>query len=230
MCSRSSCRPPRDEPLVAQHRSNVGEAGPIVRENQIGDDEIVVGDRPAFLPYGCEQGVQSLVERGLVVGVGGRLEPVVENVEVLDVVHVELSFAEDTNDHPRPPPSCWLSVLSAAGGLSTAGCDPSTGTGAVCPGRPTTASAREGPDSWRFIWASSSSTCDPPRAESSSFWMSSLRPDRVVTSSSAPEDRSPSRAWERACIWAVLSSARCIARPTSPISSEMPATDSLMRV
>ncbi len=34
----------------------------------------------------------------------------------------------------------------------------------------------------------------------------------------------------RACMLAVLSSARWIARPTSPISSEMPEKASLMRV
>ena len=52
----------------------------------------------------------------------------------------------------------------------------------------------------------------------------------ALTSSSAPEAISSSMAPARACIWAVLSSARWIARPTSPISSPMPDIASLMRV
>ena len=51
-----------------------------------------------------------------------------------------------------------------------------------------------------------------------------------VTSSSAPDAISSSMAPARACIWAVLSSARWIAIPTSPISSPMPDIASLMRV
>jgi len=63
---------------------------------------------------------------------------------------------------------------------------------------------------------------------SSSLWMSSRRPP--TASSSAPEAISSSIAPARACIWAVLSSARWIAMPTSPISSEMPEKASLIRV
>ena len=51
-----------------------------------------------------------------------------------------------------------------------------------------------------------------------------------LASSRAPEAISSSMAPARACICAVLSSARCIAIPTSPISSEMPENASLIRV
>ena len=50
-----------------------------------------------------------------------------------------------------------------------------------------------------------------------------------LTSSSAPEAISSSIAPARACICAVLSSARCTAMPTS-LSSEIPENASLMRV
>ena len=49
-------------------------------------------------------------------------------------------------------------------------------------------------------------------------------------SSSAPEAISSSIAPARAFICSVLSSARWIAMPTSPISSEMPVNASLIRV
>ena len=64
---------------------------------------------------------------------------------------------------------------------------------------------------------------------SSSLWMSSRRLPPTA-SSSAPEAISSSIAPARACIWAVLSSARWIAMPTSPISSEMPVNASLILV
>ena len=51
-----------------------------------------------------------------------------------------------------------------------------------------------------------------------------------LASSSAPEAISSSMAPARACICWVLSSARWTARPTSPISSEMPENASLIRV
>ena len=51
-------------------------------------------------------------------------------------------------------------------------------------------------------------------------------PGSLVTSSRAPEAISSSTAPARACMVAVLSSARWMARPTSPISSEMPETAS----
>ena len=59
--------------------------------------------------------------------------------------------------------------------------------------------------------------------------MSSL-PPTWLTSSSAPEAISSSIAPARACIWAVLSSARWMARPTSPISSPIPDMASLILV
>jgi heterodisulfide reductase subunit A-like polyferredoxin len=52
----------------------------------------------------------------------------------------------------------------------------------------------------------------------------------VEASSRAPEEISSSIAPALACIWAVLSSARWTAIPTSPISSEIPENASLIRV
>ena len=58
---------------------------------------------------------------------------------------------------------------------------------------------------------------------SSSAWIGSDDPERSV---SVPEARSSSTAPARACIWAILSWARCIAMPVSLIDSEMPETAS----
>ena len=52
----------------------------------------------------------------------------------------------------------------------------------------------------------------------------------ALASSRAPEAISSSIAPARACICAVLSSARWMAMPTSPISSPIPDMASLMRV
>ncbi len=68
----------------------------------------------------------------------------------------------------------------------------------------------------------------PAPIRSSSAWMSSR--GTPAASSRAPEASSSSIAPARACIWAVLSSARWIAMPMSPISSEMPENASLIRV
>ena len=77
--------------------------------------------------------------------------------------------------------------------------------------------------------ASSASTSEPELRASSSRVMSSPALS-CEASSRAPEAISSSMAWPRACIWAVLSSARWMARPTSPISSPMPDIASPMRV
>ena len=83
-----------------------------------------------------------------------------------------------------------------------------------------------GLDRLRLGWpalsrASSASTSDCELIASSSRAMSSPRLSELA-SSSAPEAISSSMAPARACIWAVLSSARWMAMPTSPISSPMP--------
>src|SRR5438067_6866739 len=75
-----------------------------------------------------------------------------------------------------------------------------------------------------FILASSASTEEPAVRASSWAWMSP--PGRAVTSSRAPDASSSSTAPARACMEVVLSSARWMASPTSPISSEMPDTAS----
>ena len=77
--------------------------------------------------------------------------------------------------------------------------------------------------------ASSASTSAWELIASSSRLMSSPRLIELA-SSRAPEAISSSTAPARACICWVLSSARCTASPTSPISSEMPENASPMRV
>ena len=77
-------------------------------------------------------------------------------------------------------------------------------------------------------WASSASTSRPSR-HAVELGLDVVL-GRAVASSSAPDASSSSIAPARACSCAVLSSARCIARPTSLISSLIPETASPIRV
>src|SRR5579872_2880888 len=83
------------------------------------------------------------------------------------------------------------------------------------------------PPSWPFSWASSRSTWLDWLVLSSSACRGSVLPERSV---SAPEAMSSSMAPARACIWAILSCARCMAMPVSLMDSEIPATASPMFV
>src|SRR5581483_7060625 len=139
---------------------------------------------------------------------------VVERVQSVDlrIGDVPLPLPQDPDDHVFASPSA-------------AGCGAAAGAPSVPP------AIAAGPDdagNSPFNFASSSSTSLLAPIRLSSAWMSSLGP--AVTSSSAPEAISSSTAPARACICAVLSSARWTAMPTSPISSEMPANASLILV
>src|SRR3984885_1424504 len=164
-----------------------------------------------------------------------------------DVVHPELALAENPDDHETSP-SCGTSATGSpvgwaswTGGTYGGACG---GGGAYCAG-----GACDWPACGCPVWEpleppssclgapalssplsrfSSDSTSLFALSMSSSDWMSSRRPP--MESSSAPEAINSSIAPARACIWAVLSSARWIAMPTSPISSEMPENASLIRV
>ena len=86
----------------------------------------------------------------------------------------------------------------------------------------------EPPDNSAFIAANVSSTSLVLAIRSSSAVIESL--PVPVASSRAPEAMSSSMAPARACIDCVLSSARWMAIPTSPSSSEMPEKASLILV
>src|SRR5437879_3030403 len=166
---------------------------------------MVVGHRRPDRPDLGDQVGQGSVEQALVALFDGIDEVVVELVQLHQglVRHFELALAQDTEDHFASPPA---GCSAGAPGVAI-----SLGAGAPAP-------------SSAFILASSASTEEPADRASSWRWMSP--PGSAVTSSRAPEARSSSTAPARAWRVAVLSSARWMAMPTSPISSEMPDTAS----
>src|SRR6266496_1240861 len=181
-------------------------------------------------------------EGGLIVAVDGRLELGVQAVQLGDgrVVDPELVLTEDPDDHEGSP-SCGSAGRSDAGMLAgwacwDGGAYPVSCAWVACPG-PVPLLPLAPPSSCFGAPAvisplsllSSRSTSLLADIMSSSLWMSSRRLPPTA-SSSAPEAISSSMAPARACIWAVLSSARWIAMPTSPISSEMPVNASLILV
>src|SRR5829696_9184372 len=167
---------PRDEPLVAEDLANFVDGGVGAGQDQVGGADPVGRQLLAGGADAAQQGLEGVLELGLVAGVDRLGQALVQPVELVDVAlgHVELTLAADPDDHRRS--------ASAAGSAK-------------------------------------------PR--SSSAWSRSLD---MEASSRAPEAISSSRAPERACIWATLSSARCMARPTSPISSPIPEMASLTLV
>src|SRR6478609_542325 len=203
----------RDEAVVAQELTDLVDGRVRRRQDQVGLVERVELVVRAARADGGQQAVQGGAEHRLVARVDGLLDLVVEAVEGVErvVVEVVLTLAEDADDHARPPSSRTVSGSSAR--MSPPVSEDSMACGEL------EALSR----------ASSASTSEPELRASSSREMSSpaLSWD---ASSRAPEAISSSMAWPRACIWAVLSSARWIARPTSPISSPMPDIASPMRV
>src|SRR5829696_5983101 len=215
---RAISRSPRDEPLVAEDLANFVDGGVGAGQDQVGGADPVGRE---LLAGGADAGQQSLegrLELGLVAGVDRLGEVVVEPVELVDVVlgEVELALAADPDDHRRS---------SSTGASAGAGAD---GVAAVSsPGASSCLAVVLPPVSSPLSRASSASTAGSDRSRSNSAWSRSLD---MEASSRAPEAINSSRAPERACIWATLSSARCMARPTSPISSPIPEMASLTLV
>src|SRR5918999_1729266 len=204
---------PRDESLVAEDLANFMDGGVGAGQDQVGGADIVGRQLLAGGADAGQQGLEGGLELGLVAGVDRLGQAVVEPVELVDVVlgDLELALAADPDDHRR-------SSSAGAGAGPAAGSSPGASSCLAVVAPPVSSPRRR---------ASSASTAGSARSRSSSAWSRSLD---VEASSRAPEAISSSRAPERACIWATLSSARCMARPTSPISSPIPEMASLTLV
>src|SRR6478735_11703190 len=200
----------RDEAVVAQELTDLVDRRVRRRQDQVGLVESVDLVVRTAGPHGGQQPVQGGAEHRFVARVDGLLDLVVETVEGVErvVVEVVLTLAEDADDHARPPSPVSPSARTVSG--SAARMSPlSSPDSMACGVEPA------------FSRASSASTSAVELRASSSREMSSPALSWEA-SSRAPEAISSSMACPRACIWAVLSSARWIARPTSPISSPMP--------
>src|ERR671910_676414 len=162
---------PRDESLVAEDLANFVDGGVGAGQDQVGGADPVGRQLLAGGADAAQQGLEGVLELGLVAGVDRLGQALVQPVELVDMAvgQVELTLAADPDDHRRSS-SAGVSAGGGAAGASSSG------------------------------------------------------------ASRAPEAISSSRAPERACIWATLSSARCMARPTSPISSPIPEMASLTLV
>src|SRR5690606_135861 len=208
-----------DQALVPQHGPHLVDVRVRRGEDQIGRLQAVGREGLAHLADVLQQGVQRGAEGRLVARLDRRLQLVVERVEGGQVLlgHVQLTLAHQADDHWAPPGfcghwacwgfSCWCGWAVGVPWFSSVGAGP----------WPSSALSR----------SSSMSTPGPAPIRSSSAWMSSFGPEK---SSRAPDASSSSIAPARAFIVSVFSSARWIARPTSPISSEMPENASLLLV
>src|SRR5215211_2079677 len=207
---------PRDEPLVAEDLAYFVNGCVGAGQDQVGGADPVGRQLLAGRADTGQQRLQGGGELGLVAAVDRLGQVVVQPVELVDVAlgDVELALAADADDHRRSSSTgacagAWGAAVASSAGASSC-----------------LAVVLEPVSSPRSR-ASSASTAGSARPRSSSAWSRSLD---MEASSRAPEAISSSRAPERACIWATLSSARCMARPTSPISSPIPEMASLTRV
>src|SRR4029453_11273262 len=208
---------PRDQALAAEDLANFMDGCVGTGQDQVGGADVVGRQLLAGRADAGEQGLEGGRELGLVAAVDRLGQVAVEPVELVDVAlgDLELALAADADDHRR----------SSSTGASA---------GAWAPER---AAASSGASSCLAVvlppaisplgGARAASTPAPANPGSSSAWSRSLD---MEASSRAPEAISSSRAPERACIWATLSSARCMATPTSPISSPIPEMASLTLV
>src|SRR5215217_5812521 len=207
---------PRDEPLVAEDLAYFVNGCVGAGQDQVGGADPVGRQLLAGRADTGQQRLQGGGELGLVAAVDRLGQVVVQPVELVDVAlgDVELALAADADDHRRSSSTgacagAWGAAVASSAGASSC-----------------LAVVLEPVSSPRSR-ASSASTAGSARPRSSSAWSRSLD---MEASSRAPEAISSSRAPERACIWATLSSARCMARPTSPISSPIPEMASLTLV
>src|SRR6266508_2929428 len=213
---------PRDEALLAEDGADLLDGRVRAREHQLGRTQIVFGQLAAGRADAGQEPLQGGLEGVLVVGVDPFLELLVEPVQLLHALlgNLVLPLAHDPDDHLCP---------SCAGALGGSSAGRSSWVGApwaVSVGAPSCL-AVVGPPSSPRMRLSSASTMTSAEVRFSSASSRSLV---CVRLSRAPEAISSSSAPARDCICATLSSARCMARPTSPISSPMPETASLMRV
>src|SRR5579859_5491096 len=193
------------------------------REDHIRPLETVVGHLLPVPAYEVHHLLKDLAELLLVTGLAGGHGPVVQLIQRLDVVLQQLVLAlrGDPDDHCAEP--CEGSEAGAA----SPACRAPESPPAPAPSSP--AGGELPVPSSAFIFSSSASTS--VELESCLSWrsMSSSPEPSWVRSSNVPAASSSPAAWARAFMFSVLSSARCMARPTSAISSPTPVAASEIR-
>src|SRR6266536_1138373 len=217
---------PRDEALLAEHGADLVDGRVGAGEHQLRRPEVVVG---LLCPGGADarqQPLQGGAEPVLVVVVDRFEQVLVEVVQLLNarLGNLELPLAHDPDDHRW---SSWAGAFRVGASAVSPAWSSGAGAGSAVSARPPSCLAVVGPLSSPLIRESSASTMASAEVRCSSASRRSLVMARL---SRAPEAISSSSAPARDCICATLSSARCMAMPTSPISSPMPETASLMRV
>src|SRR4051794_12019349 len=183
------------------------------RDDHVGLLQHVVADGLAVGADELDEGGEGGVEGLLVSGLDGADDLVVELVEPVGVRvrEVVLPLRGDPDDH------AGRSWEGAGAGVDAGSPEPSAAWGAV----PWPSSARSR--------LRSSSTAEAEDSSCSWRSMSSWPAVRLSWSSNAPEASSSSMALARARMFSVLSTARCIAIPTSAISSPTPDAASEIR-
>src|SRR3989442_8121531 len=109
---------PRYQPVVVEHGLDLVQGGALTRQDELGGAQVVVGDGPAQLPHLGLEGGQYRPE-GLLVARLHRLDQgVVELVELAKgfVGDLQLSLAQDTQDHDFSPPAFPDSMAWGGGG------------------------------------------------------------------------------------------------------------------
>src|SRR4051794_31100796 len=189
-----------DEPVAGEPLAGLGERQVRRRQDDVRLHEVLAGERRALAAHQLEQLLEDLVEAVLVARLHGGDGVVVELVQAVRVPVREqvLPLGGDADDHD------WLS--DCFWGSSPA---PS-----ACGALPWLSSA--------FSRARSSSTADCDVSWVSWRSMSSWPAVSESWSSNAPAASSSSIAFARARMFSVLSTARCMAMPTSAISSPTP--------
>src|SRR3954469_14056589 len=195
-----------DEAVARELLAGLDEAEVGRRQDDVGFLELVVGERPAVAAHELEHLLEDLVEAILVAGLHRGHRVVVERVQALGVLlgQVVLPLGGDADDHAGF--SFGAAVSSPAG-------------------RVPWAAALPWPSS-AFMRARSSSTAEEDVSSCSWRSMSSWPAVSESWSSNAPDASSSSMALARARMFSVLSTARCMARPTSAISSPTPVAAS----
>src|SRR3954469_14916234 len=199
----------RDQPVARELVPRLVEGEVRRRDDHVGLLQVVVAEPVALPPHELEHLLEERVEARLVARLdrGDRL--VVELVEAWRVLVGEpvLILRRDADDHRCPSWGCCEGVPSSSAGALGAEPWPSSSLSFSRSSSPTLDEA--GWASWRS--------------------MSSWPSVRVRLSSKAPAASSSSIAFARARMPSVLSTARCIARPTSAISSPTPVAASEIR-
>src|ERR1700677_320937 len=215
----------RDQPLAGELAGCLREADVSRRQDHVGALERIVVELRALRAHIVQQLGEGAVETVLTAPFDDRHDLVLKLVQALGVGIFEpvLVLAGYAHDHRQPPASPERSAAPGSGSSPPPGASAPAGAGAeICgAGAPWPSSA--------FILARSSSTAGA--LDSCLSWraMSSSPPPSWVRSSKVPAASSSDTASARARMFSVLSTARCIARPTSAICSPTPVAASEIR-